>query len=78
MSEQDLSEALRERGAVKALLGIKESKRAEWLTKNNGFDCYQSYTTQELKNKEAQLSTEIHDLRAQGKFNLSIIYYFLY
>ena len=77
MAEQQLNVALRERDAVKALLSLNEGERRGWCEANN-FRMYQSYSTDdELKAKESQLSTEIHDLRAQGKFYLSIIYYFL-
>ena len=79
MSEQQLELELAalksKRAAVEALLDLNEGERKTWCETNN-FRLYRDYTTQDLKDKEAQLSTEINHLLAQGKFYLSIIYYF--
>ena len=77
MSEQQLNAALGKREAVETLLGLNEGERRGWCEANN-FRMYQSYSTDEqLRTERSQLSTEINNLQAQGKFYLSIIYYFL-
>ena len=81
MSEQQLSVALRAREAVSSLLLVRLNGTGltQWLNQqeNAAFLIYQDFTDEQLRTERSQLSTEIHDLRAQGKFNHSIIYYFL-
>jgi len=80
MSEQQLSVALRAREAVSSLLLVRLNGTGltQWLNQqeNAAFLIYQDFTDEQLRTERSQLSTEINNLQAQGKFYLSIIYYF--
>ncbi len=67
MSELELLKA--KRAVVENLLCLPEAQRNHWLSvKEQLFQMYQSYSTQELKDKEKQLSAEILQLQGNLRF----------
>jgi len=58
--QQKIDNIEAKREIVEHLLGLEENERVAWLgTQDGRYRMYQHYTTEELKNKEEQLSQEL-------------------